>query len=538
MDLKLNDTEKEQASLPALAMEKAIIYTNDFYSWAKEKAEQATVAADQDIFNAVAILMKEYKISETDALDLLREKTLECEKEHWAAVAGLEATGPVSSNLYRYLEMTRLCHAGGMLWSALTDRYNLVGQTQVNGDLVTRTTPPIGSDMKTPAQESAPPALPNDSTSEDEKRPRTNGITFQDTNDNKSEVPVLDGNKENRFCLKDGLNGPCEIASTPQEAAKDTALAPYEYVKSMPSKKVREVLIDGLNRWLQLPEKSLDIIRNIVVMLHTAALMLDDIEDGSMLRRGLPSAHVVYGESQTINSASYVQVRAFAEAAKLSHPDAVSIFCEELENLYIGQSLDLRWKFQIHCPSEKEYLEMVDGSEGPFLLQKSSICACSELNFVKRRHETELEPFIKALGRYFQIRDDFQNIASNEVGAFSLTLNLQIPSPSVYTQQKGFCEDLDEGKLSLPLIHSLQNSSEAEKAQIMGIFRTRGSSGLLPEVKRFVMSHLSEKTASLSYVKEMLEGMEVKLADDLMALEEMFGVKNDLLQGVLAKLKV
>lgn len=41
----------------------------------------------------------------------------------------------------------------------------------------------------------------------------------------------------------------------------------------MPCKRVREVLIDGLDRWLRLPEKSLDLIRNIVVMLHTAALM-------------------------------------------------------------------------------------------------------------------------------------------------------------------------------------------------------------------------------------------------------------------------
>lgn len=96
----------------------------------------------------------------------------------------------------------------------------------------------------------------------------------------------------------------------------------------------------------------------------------------------MPSAHVVYGESQTINSASYVQTRAFAEAARLSNPHAVSILCgqskclmplqstlnadsrlEELENLYTGQSLDLFWKFHIHCPSEKEYLEMVDGSK-------------------------------------------------------------------------------------------------------------------------------------------------------------------------------
>lgn len=134
MGLELNETEKEQASRPARAMEKAIIYTNDFYSWAKEKAEQASVAASKDMFNAVAILMKEHNITEANALDMIRQKTLECEKEHWAAVADLEAAGPLSANLYRYLDMTRFCHAGGMLWSALTDRYNnsKVGQTQVN----------------------------------------------------------------------------------------------------------------------------------------------------------------------------------------------------------------------------------------------------------------------------------------------------------------------------------------------------------------------------------------------------------------------
>lgn len=106
-------------------MEKAIIYTNDFYSWAKEKAEQASVDASKDIFNAVAILMKEHKITEANALDMVRQKSLECEKEHWAAVAELEAAGPLSANLYRYLDMTRSCHAGTMLWSALADRYKV-----------------------------------------------------------------------------------------------------------------------------------------------------------------------------------------------------------------------------------------------------------------------------------------------------------------------------------------------------------------------------------------------------------------------------
>ena len=76
MDLKLNKQEQEQSRVPALAMQKAIIHTNELYSWANEKVEAERVAPDKDAFNAVAVvLMKEHKISETEALDSLREKT-------------------------------------------------------------------------------------------------------------------------------------------------------------------------------------------------------------------------------------------------------------------------------------------------------------------------------------------------------------------------------------------------------------------------------------------------------------------------------
>ena len=166
MDLKLTEKEKEQSYLPTLAMEKAIIYTNDLYSWNKEKIEQEAVAADKDMFSAVAVLMKELKISELEALDVLREKTLEAEKEHFAAVADLEAAGPLSDTFYRYLDMTRLCHSGGMLWSAVTDRYNKVGDTQVNDDL--RTQNQLFSVVSTSTQDSVnaevPTSKPNNSS--------------------------------------------------------------------------------------------------------------------------------------------------------------------------------------------------------------------------------------------------------------------------------------------------------------------------------------------------------------------------------------
>ena len=76
MDLKLNEQEQERSRMPTLAMQKAIIYTNDVFSWAKEKAEQEAVAPTKKMFSAVAVLMKEHKISDTEALKIIREKTI------------------------------------------------------------------------------------------------------------------------------------------------------------------------------------------------------------------------------------------------------------------------------------------------------------------------------------------------------------------------------------------------------------------------------------------------------------------------------
>lgn len=44
---------------------------------------------------------------------------------------------------------------------------------------------------------------------------------------------------------------------------------------------------------------------------------MDDVEDNSELRRGLPVAHTIYGVPQTINAANYVYFLAFQELLQL-----------------------------------------------------------------------------------------------------------------------------------------------------------------------------------------------------------------------------
>lgn len=91
---------------------------------------------------------------------------------------------------------------------------------------------------------------------------------------------------------------------------------------------------------------------------------IDDIEDASLLRRGIPVAHSIFGIAQTINTANYVYFAALRELTKLRNPRALEIYTEELLNLHRGQGLDLYWRESLTCPTEEEYLEMVRNKTG------------------------------------------------------------------------------------------------------------------------------------------------------------------------------
>jgi geranylgeranyl diphosphate synthase type 3 len=99
-------------------------------------------------------------------------------------------------------------------------------------------------------------------------------------------------------------------------------------------------------------------------MLHTASLLVDDVEDNSILRRGIPVANSIFGVAQTINSANYVYFKALQDLMVMGNPKLIEIFTEELLNLHRGQGMDLYWRDSLTCPSEADYLEMVGNKTG------------------------------------------------------------------------------------------------------------------------------------------------------------------------------
>ena len=64
---------------------------------------------------------------------------------------------------------------------------------------------------------------------------------------------------------------------------------------------------------------------DVVEMLHTASLLVDDVQDDSEMRRGNPVAHKIYGIATTINSANFVYFKALDRLQSLPE-GANSIF--------------------------------------------------------------------------------------------------------------------------------------------------------------------------------------------------------------------
>lgn len=138
---------------------------------------------------------------------------------------------------------------------------------------------------------------------------------------------------------------------------------PYDYLAQTKGKHLRTQLIELFNTVLCIPKAKLDQISKIIEMLHTASLLIDDIEDDSTLRRGKPTAHLIYGSPYVINSSNYVYFLALQDVLALDDPHCVTAFNEELLNLHRGQSMDLYWRENLVVPSEEEYINMVMNSE-------------------------------------------------------------------------------------------------------------------------------------------------------------------------------
>ncbi|CAK9833325.1 Terpene synthase [Anthophora retusa] len=266
-------------------------------------------------------------------------------------------------------------------------------------------------------------------------------------------------------------------------------LEPFSYILQVPGKQIRAKLAHAFNYWLKIPQDKLRAVGDIIQLLHTSSLLIDDIQDNSVLRRGIPVAHNIYGIASTITAANYVIFIALERVLALNHSEGTQVYVEQLLELHRGQGMEIYWRDNYICPSETAYKQMTIRKTGGLfnlavrLMQLFSDC------------KEDYTPLGGILGLYFQIRDDYCNLYLQE-----------------YAENKSYCEDLSEGKFSFPIIHAIQ--SHPEDRQIINILRQRTKD---IEVKRYCVN-LLEKFGSFAYTRAVLEELDKKARDEVQRL--------------------
>jgi len=187
--------------------------------------------------------------------------------------------------------------------------------------------------------------------------------------------------------------------------------------------------------------------------------------------------------------------------------DVLDTVITELLNLHRGQGLDILWRDSLECPTEAEYIDMVNKKTGGlFRIAVKLMMACATKNI-----HIDYVPLVNLFGVFHQIRDDLMNLDNAE-----------------YHHNKGFAEDLTEGKFSFPVIHGI--SSRPESKLITNVLQHRPST---PTMKVHAIDHLRFRTGSFEYSELVLDTLETRMEQEIKALSG-----NNALLGILGVLSV
>ena len=232
---------------------------------------------------------------------------------------------------------------------------------------------------------------------------------------------------------------------------------PIEYTLEGGGKNTREIVIKYIQNLLM--NEGNPLTKRIVTdinLLHNSSLIIDDIQDESIKRRGRDAAHIKHGTATCINSA-YLQCFSLLNNIDKNYPCEISnsvkdIYHKYFELMHIGQGLDIEWTKNAIIPTTAEFDVMMDYKTGSGFSGPIELCLVStELNKGVSSCPTDLFMDLgRSIGRFFQIRDDYINITCPK-----------------YWRLKTFCEDFDEKKVSYIFTLLKHNDSDDSSFQYM-----------------------------------------------------------------------
>ncbi len=264
--------------------------------------------------------------------------------------------------------------------------------------------------------------------------------------------------------------------------ASEVSLIPSigRYILKGGGKRVRPLLLILAARLAGYRGERMIPLAAIMEFIHTATLLHDDVVDNANIRRGQESTNVAFGNSASVLVGDFLFSKSFSLMTEhgdmriLKAVSSATTLMAEGEVLQLVKTCDL-------TISETEYLEVVINKTAVLLA-----AACEVGGILGELEESKvraLYDFGMELGIAFQLRDDCLDYTAEEE-EFG----------------KAVGTDLNEGKITMPLIHAVGECTEQELGRVedivsMEVVDADGLSYIMELIKRYDGIAVAKKRA-------------------------------------------
>ena len=189
----------------------------------------------------------------------------------------------------------------------------------------------------------------------------------------------------------------------------------------------------------------------IVEFIHTATLLHDDVVDNAKTRRGASTANMIWGNEASVLVGDFLYAKSFELMGDEDNLEIVKVMAHTTKLLSEGEILELVKTSDINT-TEDDYYEII-GNKTAVLFAVACEIGTILCNTDKKTR-LSLRDFGYNLGMAFQLTDDMLDYISDDEAL-----------------GKKVGTDLKEGKVTLPLIHTIKSAADKEKTMIQTILR-------------------------------------------------------------------
>src|SRR4030066_320502 len=212
--------------------------------------------------------------------------------------------------------------------------------------------------------------------------------------------------------------------------------AALHHLLSSGGKRIRVIVTLVAGKMLGADEDKLNPLAASIESLHTATLVHDDLIDGAMIRRGIPTLNAQWSPAATVLTGDFIFSKSAKLAAETGSVEVMQVFAETLATIVNGEITQLfssKW-----IANREDYYHRIYAKTAS--LFEASTTTAAILSGASTQIVTSLKQYGSEFGMALQIIDDILDFTSEQT-----------------TMGKPVASDLRQGLITLPVLYYLEN---------------------------------------------------------------------------------